>query len=206
MALIYLITNIKNGNRYVGKTTKTCKSRMSRHITTARLGYTTRLAKTIRKYGSESFTIEMLEQVLDESMLNEREVFYIAKLKPEYNMTEGGDGGAQVTPEARAKISKAAKKRVGNKNPFFGKSHNKEAKEKMRNFRLGKSLDAETKKKLSEASTKALSKKYLVTRPDGTSITVTGLKTFCKENSLVYTTMFATIKNGPSGGWCVKRL
>ena len=50
-------------------------------------------ANAIKQYGKDNFTIEVIEVVNDQTLLNEREQFYIQSLNPEYNMTIGGDGG-----------------------------------------------------------------------------------------------------------------
>lgn len=47
--------------------------------------------------------------------------------------------GSKKAKEISKKISEFAKTRVGNKNPFYGKTHSDETKEKIRNARIGKS-------------------------------------------------------------------
>jgi hypothetical protein len=44
----------------------------------------------MRKYGTENFHIEIIEET---DSPNEREIFWIETLNPDYNMTRGGDGG-----------------------------------------------------------------------------------------------------------------
>jgi len=46
--------------------------------------------------------------------------------------------GEEKAKEKRKRLSESASKRIGEKNPFFNKSHTDEAKKKMRNARLGK--------------------------------------------------------------------
>jgi group I intron endonuclease len=92
MSGIYLITNTTNGNCYVGKTKNTPNKRFKDHIGKSKFGSSTVLAKAIRKYGVEAFKIELIEEV-EPDKLDAREKFHIARLKPAYNMTEGGDGG-----------------------------------------------------------------------------------------------------------------
>lgn len=88
---IYLITNKINGKRYIGKTSKTIEERWYHHCKSAARGVDTHLYNAVRKYTSESFTIEVIEENVNN--LNERERYWIAEIKPEYNMTAGGDGG-----------------------------------------------------------------------------------------------------------------
>lgn len=87
--IIYKITNLINGKFYVGKTTKTADERFKRHFYNHKTG-NTYLYKSMRKYGFNNFIIEILEET---NILNEREIYWISKLSPEYNMTKGGDGG-----------------------------------------------------------------------------------------------------------------
>ena len=93
MAEIYLITNSVNLKQYVGKTYRTAQFRFAEHVFRAIRGdIDTIFAKAIRKYGPEKFIVETLETT-NNDILSEREKFYISKIKPEYNMTDGGDGG-----------------------------------------------------------------------------------------------------------------
>jgi hypothetical protein len=51
----------------------------------------------LRKYGREGFTWEILEEC-DKDQRGDREMFWIDKIKPEYNATLGGDGGTLGRP------------------------------------------------------------------------------------------------------------
>ena len=88
--IIYLITNKVNNKTYVGKTNKTLEERFKKHFYNHK-DLNTYLYKSMRKYGFESFKIELLEQVTEN--INDREIFWINLLKPDYNLTKGGDGG-----------------------------------------------------------------------------------------------------------------
>jgi len=88
--IIYQITNKVNGKMYVGKTTKSAEERFRRHIINHKTGKTY-LYSAMRKHGVENFVVSVLEE--DVEVIDDRERFWIAKLSPQYNMTEGGDGG-----------------------------------------------------------------------------------------------------------------
>ena len=90
--IIYQIRNLVNDKTYIGKTKKSAKERLHRHFWNAKNGHDTYLYKSIRKYGESSFIIEVIEHT-SEHELNDREIFWISKLSPQYNMTAGGDGG-----------------------------------------------------------------------------------------------------------------
>ena len=64
------------------------------------------------------------------------------------NRTVGGDGssGTVVSAETRKKLSLAG---IGEKNPFFGKSHSEESNQKNREAHIGKINSEETRKKIS---------------------------------------------------------
>jgi len=87
--MIYLVTNRKNGKRYIGKTSRGLNVRWYHHCRSAKYGSLTYFHRAIRKYGDESFELA----VLDEEYSNAAERRWIEQLRPEYNMTEGGDGG-----------------------------------------------------------------------------------------------------------------
>ena len=131
--VIYLITNTLNGKMYVGQTRKKLSYRISQHksrSSKAKAG----IDAAIRKYGWENFTVEVIETCPVE-MLNEREIFWIAKLNSKvpngYNLTDGGDGLVSCTQETRDKMSASHK----------GKSH--------ANYKKRGSLSLATRAKIS---------------------------------------------------------
>lgn len=84
-----------NGKIYVGQTSGIIERRWNSHLLDAKHGDNQpKLNRAIRKYGSQSFKVICLEKVSN-AMLNEREIFWIAKLntyKNGYNCTLGGEG------------------------------------------------------------------------------------------------------------------
>lgn len=97
MGHIYCITNIINGKRYIGKTTNTVEQRFKEHQRDSQKDNTQNrpLYNAFKKYGIENFIVEELEQV-DNSMLSEREIYWINELETYgskgYNASKGGDG------------------------------------------------------------------------------------------------------------------
>lgn len=98
MSYIYCITNLINGKRYVGKTTSSLKERFREHCVDSQRERCEKrpLYDAMNKYGIENFIIEELEQVEDESLLSEKEIYWIKELQTfgsnGYNATSGGDG------------------------------------------------------------------------------------------------------------------
>jgi group I intron endonuclease len=93
MVGIYKITNLINQHCYVGQS-RQIERRWYNHKIAAfnenDKAYEYPLYRAIRKYGLENFSFEMLEECqIDE--LNEKEIFWINTLNPEYNQTDGGD-------------------------------------------------------------------------------------------------------------------
>ena len=131
--LIYKIVNNLTGDFYIGKTTKTKEQRLQRHFYSSLYGSETHLHRAIRKYGESNFTIEEIENPLPKDILDEREMYWIKKLNPPYNMTEGGDGGnthhssnfIKAMEEYHRKKPKQEYATYG----FLGKKHSKEGKE-----------------------------------------------------------------------------
>lgn len=100
---IYCITNLINGKQYVGKTTTTIEQRFKEHCRGSRKSYKNRpLYDAMNKYGIENFIIECLEEIEDESILSDREIYWINELgtygKGGYNATKGGDGSSIYDP------------------------------------------------------------------------------------------------------------
>lgn len=149
---IYKITNLLNGKIYVGK--HSCKK-----IENCYMGSGTAITKAIRKYGKNNFKKEILCVCGSERELNQKEIFWINEtgaFGAGYNMTAGGEGmlghkhsneqlrNASLrmikfyndNPNTRKNLSESAKKRIGDKNPFYGKKLTDEHIEKMKIARI----------------------------------------------------------------------
>ena len=145
--IIYLITNKLNNKKYVGKTTKLLDERFKGHINTANYGSKSHLHRAIRKHGQNNFDISVLEDnIISEKLLNEREIYWIKEIQPEYNMTSGGEGstGRILSEESRKKMSIKSKSRER-------KPHSEETRKKIAQALSGVSLTDERKKNISKS-------------------------------------------------------
>lgn len=88
---VYLITNKKNGKRYVGQTVRTVEQRFKEHCK----GDITPIDKAIQNYGAENFTVETIQKCSTIEELNSAEKFWIKKLNSQipngYNVKAGGN-------------------------------------------------------------------------------------------------------------------
>lgn len=105
MGYIYIITNKVNEKQYIGQTEGTIEHRWKIHLKDVykKQNEQRPLYSAIRKYGSENFTISILEEV-DNSQLSTKEIFYIEKYKTYsngYNATVGGDGRSYIPQEEK---------------------------------------------------------------------------------------------------------
>lgn len=112
MAYIYKITNNINGKIYIGQTVQTLKARWAKHRWHVKHNTNRHLYDSMRYYGIENFSMEVLEETTKEE-LNDKEIWWIAKFESTnrdigYNLTEGGMSGTR-TPELIERI--AAKRR-----------------------------------------------------------------------------------------------
>ena len=80
------------------------------------------------------------------------------------NLNDGGSGNVNPSREGRESMSKSAKKRVGDKNPFFGKKHSQETREAISKSNTGKKHTEDVKRRMSENSSKSKSKKVIDTK------------------------------------------
>ena len=113
---IYKITNIITNKIYIGRTRKTIQERFLAHCYAAQQNKAKRLKiqNSIRKYGSENFTIELVYECQDEAEYATKEQEYIKLYNSTdpnigYNVHEGGDGGSKIagfSQEQRAELSK----------------------------------------------------------------------------------------------------
>ena len=161
--LIYLVTNIVNGKKYIGQTVKSLKVRKRNHLSVAKFHkYNSYFHRALIKYGEEAFDWKILHDGVENiDNLNKLEAYYISYYdtygKGGYNLTLGGSGrvGIKVSTETRHKLSLA---NIGKNNPNYGKKCSIETRKKMsiansgkNHPQYGKERSAETKLKLSEA-------------------------------------------------------
>ncbi len=161
MGVIYKIQNRESGKIYVGQTTRTLEIRMNEHLRHD----DTYIEHALKKYGIDAFDVSVIEEYDSEEKLNEREIYWISFyncVRPKgYNICLGGKNGSighTVSPDTRAKISKANK---GRKHPISpetrkklseankGKKHSAETRAKISSARKGKKLSTETCAKMS---------------------------------------------------------
>ncbi len=90
---IYAITNLINGHKYVGQTTRDVNIRFHEHCYK---GACKGIHRAIEKYGKENFSINILEDNIEAEKLNEREAYWIEKLDTYYNGYNQTLGGDQV--------------------------------------------------------------------------------------------------------------
>ena len=110
---IYKITNVMNQKSYVGLSTNIF-NRWQQHI---KGGTSVALQRAINKHGISNFKFEILE-ICDESVLSDRERFWITKLqthKMGYNLSNGGELtlGFRLNDESYEKIANSRKGRIG---------------------------------------------------------------------------------------------
>lgn len=108
--IIYLLTNRTNGKYYVGQTTQPLCDRLRQHAADAQRK-TGRLQQAIRKYGIDTFDVEILARASSYAELDELEKLWIAisgadKSGIGYNSTSGGKR-FHMTDEVRSKLSAA---------------------------------------------------------------------------------------------------
>jgi group I intron endonuclease len=121
---IYKITNKKNNKVYIGCTVTSLEKRYQEHIYRCfKTDYKSKLYNSIKKYGEENFTIELIEEC-EIGRIYEIEKKYIKQydsFKNGLNSTLGGEGclGYVHSPEIRKKISKNVK----NGNSHKGKTY-----------------------------------------------------------------------------------
>ncbi len=117
MTDVYLITS-PNGKQYIGISSAGFQTRWKKHCEEARRTQARLLCKAIRKYGPESFRVELIEQceTWEQACAQERFwIQYVGTKQPwGYNLTDGGEGtlGREQTS---AEIAKRASSMRGQK-------------------------------------------------------------------------------------------
>jgi len=99
---IYKTTNLINNKTYVGQH-KSNKLELSVYKGSGII-----LLEAFKKYGFDNFICELIESCESKEVLNEREKYWINELKPDYNVSEGGNGG-DLGSSVNNKISETIK-------------------------------------------------------------------------------------------------
>lgn len=159
MVGIYIITNKVSGHRYIGQSIH-IERRFAEHRGKGK-EHNYLLDRAFKKYGYENFAFDVLEEC-EASELDEREMYYISKLKPEYNRTAGGAGCKMpLTEEQKEHLRQCGKRQWANmteeqkrsviennlKGPRKGHPVSDEMREKLRTYQLGAKQSEETKAK-----------------------------------------------------------
>lgn len=134
---IYKITNTTNGKFYIGSSTDIAR-RFNEHrsrLTGANHGNPI-LQRAWDKYGTDSFTFEVIEECTnDQQLLLEREQHYLDLLKPYlevgYNIQRLASGGDTFTANPNKEELREKMKIYygGDKNGMFGKTHTTKSKQ-----------------------------------------------------------------------------
>lgn len=167
---IYKFTNLVNGKVYIGKTINDPSRRLREHELNAMKGSETLLHYAIRKYGIDSFSFEIIFNVLDEADVNYFEIRFIKEYNCSilngsnngYNMTFGGDGlsiGFKHSDQTKLKMSKTRKGTTKSVNHKAALSKSKSGSNNPMHGRIGKDspcygkvASAATRKKQSDAA------------------------------------------------------
>ena len=152
MIVIYRITNKLNGHTYIGQ--HKTKSLLAND---GYMGSGKLIKRAIEKYGISAFEKDYITIAIDQLEANVLEKFYIAKEKPIYNISEGGNGGKVWEGENPFKgkhhteeAKKINSEKHKGKQTWLGKHHTEEAKQKMANAKKGKKRSDEARQAISE--------------------------------------------------------
>lgn len=156
MGIIYKIENVLNKKCYIGQTTRDLEKRWKEHCN--KKNRCIALNNAINKYEEHNFTIYIIHTAPNEE-LDDLEKYYISKfnsLSPNgYNLETGGCKGKIMSEES---CTKMRIKKLGDKNPNYGKPRSNQTKEKIslmksgnKHHFYGKELTIEHKLKLSQS-------------------------------------------------------
>lgn len=134
MGFIYKITS-PTGRIYVGQT-RNAAQRISDYKSLRHRSKKSIIIWSIKKHGWNAHRFEIIEEI-DNSLMDEREIFWIDKLKTFYpknlkgmNLTKGGGGVSQPWKHNLERVAKA-KLRCGANSPGYGKTPSIEVRKKI---------------------------------------------------------------------------
>lgn len=125
---VYKITNLLNGDIYIGSTRTYFWKRFREHLKFNSKKHNCILYKAIIKYGIQNFKFDVLEVIEDPKIILEKEEYYINNLSPSYNIclkpTRGG------CPNLNRKLSTEWKENIRIKSSEY--KHSEEVLKKVR--------------------------------------------------------------------------
>jgi len=130
--IIYLTTNTVNNKIYIGQTTRSDKKY---------IGSGLMIKRAIKKYGKNAFITETLDSAMNQKELDAKEICWIDKKQPEYNLQKGGRGGKH-SDATRLKMSES----------HTGKNLSKIHKDNISKGNVGKVCSEESKRKIGSAN------------------------------------------------------
>jgi len=193
---IYAIMNLVNNKVYVGSTTRSFKTRWDVHQSYLRSNnhHNRHLQYAWNKYGEYSFQFTVLEEIKNDTIIIEREQYWLDKFRTNggvYNFCDcagQGNAGKPRSASTRKKISMT----------LTGKSRSAEHNRHLGEALKGRKLSAEHCAKLSKSFPSFLS-------PDGIIYPAgINLRAFCREHGLARTSMKKIIlgkRKNPHRGW-----
>ena len=189
--IIYKVTNLINNKIYIGQTKQDLKNRKRQHKYFLKKQNNNLFHNALRKYGFENFTWEILCECDSKEELDEMEFHYINQYRTfwkfsdcnGYNLTLGGEG-TYLHP-----LSKNARQKM--RDAKLGKKQSRETVLKRVASRKNYKHSEKTKQKIGAANKKPrperrgknskVSKKYTVISPDGERYYVLCLSEFCRN-------------------------
>lgn len=208
---IYKATCSISGLSYIGQTKNTVSRRWSAHVRLASRSDQFLLQKAIRKYGSEPWIVETIDQCSSAEQANDLEIYYIQKFntyKHGYNMTIGGH---HTMPETVQKVWASRDQNL--KDTILGKMKigldrylaNNDHGEKVKLGALSRSPEDEASRRAKISQARMLA--YDVSSPDGTKYQTTNLKQFCEEHGLSIQMMQKSDRQGSKHkGWSCSKM
>lgn len=149
--IVYLVENLINGKRYIGVTGNGLAFRRRQHEQAPNSKRVTcrYFHSAIKKHGTDSFRWSVLATCATFEAALQEEVRLISEMKPEYNLTSGGQGsrGRIVSKEQRERHSAKMK----------GQKRSAESIAKMVKTNTGRKMTAEQRARISAAK---LGKKF----------------------------------------------
>lgn len=212
-SLIYSIQCIPTGLLYVGMTRQQLKMRVRMHRYNAKKPTKrNKLYLSIQEHGWDNHKVSVVEEVTDDTLLEERECYYIDKWDTRRHGLNTNPGGGVFprlsgeehpmfgrthTPEARAKIRDNHADFRGEKNPNYGRQLTEEHKQKLSRATKGvpKPHSAEHHKN----RLAVIARHYLIVYKDGTQEQIQNLKQYARDNGLTERVLHDIInKNKPN--------